>query len=167
MASKKNDTSKDDKKGYEPKATARHAKMTQSKKDEIETLKQRIDTDKYLAKKYETNRKTEIKSLPKEDRAAAKAELKESITKRKESESKDKEKLRTLTREERAEKGAVEKAPFDEDAWVSGGKKKTKKGEAEAKAETKPEAKTEAVAEEAPEPAEAAPEAAEAPKKKK
>jgi len=158
MASKKNETSKDDKKGYEPKATARHAKITKSKKDEIENLKQRIDTDKYLAKKYESNRKTEIKSLPKEDRAAAKADLKESISKRKESESKDKEKLRTLMREERSEKGAIEKAPFDEDAWVTGGKKKAKK-DAEAKAET--------AAPEAPEPPqEAAPEDEEASEKK-
>jgi len=126
MAPSKKDTSKEDKQGYQPKATARHAKMTRTKKEEIENLKQRIDTDKYLAKKYESNRKTEIKALPKEVCAAAKEELKESIAKRKESEAKDRERLRNLTREERKERGGVEKAPFNDDAWVSGGKKKGK-----------------------------------------
>ena len=126
MASSKKGTSAEDKRGNQPKATARHAKMTQSKKDEIENLKNRISTDKYLAKKYESNRKTEIKALPKEDRAAAKEELKESIAKRKEAEMKDKDKLRELVQEDKREKGRVEKEPFDEDAWVKGGKKKAK-----------------------------------------
>jgi len=137
MASKKTDAS-DDKKGYQPKATARHAKMTQTKKDEIETLKAKIDTDKYLAKKYEANRKTEIKALPKEERAAAKTDLKESIAKRKEAEKKDREKLRDLMQEERVEKVNTDKEVFDEDAWVKGGRKKSK-GKETSDAKTKPE----------------------------
>jgi len=126
MASKKKDTSKDDKKGNQPKATARHAKITRTKEEEIEILKKRIDNDKYLAKKYESNRKTEIKALPKGERAAAKAELKESIAKRKEAEKKDREKLRSLMYEEKAEKKNLSSEPFDEDAWIEGGKKKGK-----------------------------------------
>ncbi|MDR0508332.1 MAG: hypothetical protein LBG63_00680 [Candidatus Methanoplasma sp.] len=137
MASKKKDISKDDKKGYQPKAAARHAKMMKTKQDEIEALQKKIETDKYLAKKYESSRKTEIKALPKEDRAAAKAELKESIAKRKEAEEKDKEKLRAMIQEEKREKVDADKEHFDDEAWVSGGKKKAKKGEtSEAKTET-------------------------------
>jgi len=156
MASKKNDTSKDDKKGYQPKATARHAKMTRTKQEEIEALKQRISTDKHLAKKYEANRKTEIKALPKEERAAAKAELRESIEKRKEAEERDREKLRALSREEKMERGGGEKSSFDEDAWISGGRKKAKRGKAPAETEPVPEAVPEVPAEAEPA-AEAAP----------
>lgn len=164
MASSKKNTSVEDKKGNQPKATARHAKMTQTKKDEIENLKNRISTDKYLAKKYESNRKTEIKALPKEDRAAAKEELKESIAKRKEAEKKDKERLRELMHEDKKE-NKPEKDSFDEDTWVQGGKKKAKKEEVSATdASAKPDdqsAKTESL----PEPA--SKEEAESPKKKK
>jgi len=158
MASKKNDPSKDDKKGYQPKATARHAKMTRTKQEEIAALKQRIDTDKHLAKKYESNRKTEIKALPREDRAAAKEELRESIAKRKEAENRDREKLRALMQEEKQERGgSIEKSPFDEDAWVSGGRKKAKKDDTQAEAKPASEPAPEVVPE-VPAEAEPAPE---------
>jgi len=162
MASKKKDASADDKKGYQPKATARHARMTRTKKEEIEALKGKIDTDKYLAKKYESNRKTEIKALPKEDRAAAKAELKESIAKRKEAEKKDREKLRVLMQDEKAEKVDTDKEVFDEDAWVKGGKKKSK-GKEIPDTQTKSEDIPDAPKEQAEVPA---PEQAETPKAK-
>jgi hypothetical protein len=126
MASKKKDASEDNKKGYQPKATARHAKIVKTKKEETEALKQRIETDKYLAKKYESNRKTEIKALPKEERAEAKAELKESVAKRKETEKKDREKLRNLQSEEKTERKNLGKEPFDEDTSIEGGRKKSK-----------------------------------------
>jgi len=165
MASSKKGNSEEDKKGNLPKATARHAKMTQTKKDEIESLKNRINTDKYLAKKYESNRKTEIKALPKEDRAAAKDELKESIAKRKEAERKDKDRLHELMQEDRRENVRVDKEPFDEDAWVKGGKKKSKKEEAsKADAPTKSETPSDKAAEEPS--SEPAPKA-ESPKRKK
>lgn len=124
MASDKKETPKEGKKGYQPKATARHAKITKTKKEEIEILKKKIETDRHLAKKYESGRKTEIKALPKEDRAAAKAELRESIAKRKEAEEKDREKLRAMVYEERMERTDAEKEPFDEEAWLKGGRKK-------------------------------------------
>ncbi|MCL2032740.1 MAG: hypothetical protein FWG96_05680 [Methanomassiliicoccaceae archaeon] len=136
MASKKKDTPKASEKGYQPKATARHAKITKTKQDEIDSFKKKIDTDKYLAKKYESNRKTEIKALPKEERAAAKEELKESIRKRKEGEERDREKLRELIYEEKAEK-RIGKGSFDDEAWVKEGKKK-KKGAEEPLAEDVP-----------------------------
>jgi len=123
MASKKKDTPSDSKKGYQPKATARHAKMVRTKQEEIDSFKKKIETDKYLAKKYESSRRTEIKALPKEERAAAKAELKESIEKRKEAERRDRDRLRDLIYEERAEKRDLGKEQFDEDAWVKSGKK--------------------------------------------
>ena len=131
MASKKKDTSEDTKSEYQPKATARHAKMTRTKKEEIEAMKSRIETDKHLAKKYESNRKAEIKALPKSERAAAKAELRESVANRKEAERRDREKLQALMWEEKKEKvsTASGKEPFDEDAWVTGGRKKAKKKE--------------------------------------
>lgn len=114
---------------YQPKAAARHAKITKTKQDEIETFKRKIDNDKHLAKKYEGNRKTEIRALPKEDRAAAKAELKESVAKRKEAERRDREKLREMISTEKYETKNVGKEPFDEDTWIEGGrKKKNKKG---------------------------------------
>jgi len=147
MASKKKNVSESDKKGYQPKATARHAKITKTKQDEIDALKKRIDTDKYLAKKYEANRKTEIKALPKEDRAAAKEDLRESISKRKEAERKDKEKLRNLMREEKTEKRNLGKEPFDEDAWIQEGKKGSKE-------KKKPSTESKDVPEKEPEPAE-------------
>ncbi|MCL1978761.1 MAG: hypothetical protein FWG60_01185 [Methanomassiliicoccaceae archaeon] len=126
MASKKKDASENNKKGYQPKAAARHAKKVKTKQEEIEILKKKIDNDKYLAKKYESGRKTEIKALPKGERAAAKADLKESIAKRKEVEKKDRETLRIMENEERAEKRELGKEPFDEEAWIKGGKKKKK-----------------------------------------
>ncbi|MDR2698386.1 MAG: hypothetical protein LBB30_01745 [Candidatus Methanoplasma sp.] len=129
MASKKKDTSADSKKGNQPKATARHAKITRTREEEIEAVKKRIDNDKYLAKKYEANRKTEIKALPKGERAAAKAELKDSIEKRKEAERKDREKLRSLVHEEKAEKRNLSSEPFDEETWIEEGRKKGKKKE--------------------------------------
>jgi hypothetical protein len=126
MAQKKKQTSKVSNKDNQPKATARHAKITRTKQEEIDAFKKKIDTDKYLAKKYESNRKTEIKALPKEERAAAKADLKESTAKRKEAEERDKDKLRSMIREEKVEKRESGKEPFDEEAWIKGGKKKGK-----------------------------------------
>jgi hypothetical protein len=127
MAQKKKQTSKVSEKGNQPKAAARHAKITKTKQEEIDAFKKKIGTDKYLAQKYESNRKTEIRSLPKYEKAAAKAELKESIAKRKEAERKDKDKLRSMISEEKVEKKEAGKEPFDEDAWIKGGKKKDKK----------------------------------------
>jgi len=164
MASKKKDISTSSKKGNQPKATARHAKITRTKEEEVEVLRKRIDNDKYLAKKYESNRKTEIKALPKSERAAAKAELKESIAKRKEAERKDREKLRELIYEDKAEKRNLASESFDEDAWIEGGRKKGKKKEkpevppepkeapVEAEPNPKPETKPETKPEPKPEP---------------
>ena len=129
MASSKKDTPKEDKKGYQPKATARHAKITKTREEEIDSLKKRIETDKHLAKKYESGRKAEIKALPRSERAAAKADLKESIKKRKEAEQRDKEKLRVLMTEEKTEKVRTDKEIFDDDEWVKGGRKKKKGSE--------------------------------------
>jgi len=129
MAQKKKQNSKVKDKGNQPKATARHAKITKTKQEEIEIFKKKIETDKYQAKKYESNRKSEIKALPKEDRAAARAELKESKAKRKENEKRDKEKLRSMINEEKVERKNAGKEPFDEEAWVKNGKKKGKKKE--------------------------------------
>ena len=129
MAQKKKQNSKAKEKGNQPKATARHAKITKTKQEEIESFKKKIATDKHLAKKYESNRKAEIKALPKEDRAAARAELKESKAKRKEMEKNDKEKLRGMINEEKVERKNSGKEPFDEEAWVKDGKKKGKQKE--------------------------------------
>jgi hypothetical protein len=126
MAQKKKQNSKVKEKGYEPKATARHAKITKTKQEEIEAFKKKIATEKHLAKKADSNRKAEIKSLPKGDRPGARAELKDSIEKRKETERKDKEKLRSMINEEKVEKRNLGKEPFDEEAWIKGGKKKKK-----------------------------------------
>jgi len=133
MASKKKDTPKDDKKGYQPKATARHAKMTKTRQEEIDALKQRIETDKHLAKKAESSRRKEIKALPKEDRPAAKAELKESVQKRKDNELKEREKLRAMINEERTEKVEASKDSFDEDEWIKSGRKNKKRAEKDKK----------------------------------
>jgi hypothetical protein len=149
LASDTKNTPKSEKKGYQPKATARHAKITKTRKEDIEALKAKIATDKYLAKKYESNRKTEIKSMPKDDRAVAKAELKESIVKRKESERKDKERLQTMIHEERTEKGKVEKESFDEETWLKGGRKKSKDKNEKAKKDV-PAKSEEPIAEPAP-----------------
>jgi len=126
MAKNKKQNSKETEKGNQPKATARHAKITRTKQEEIEIFKKKISNDKHLAKKYEDNRRTEIQALPKGERAVAKAELKESIAARKEAEKRDKEKLRSMVREEKIEKKELGKEPFDEEEWIKGGKKKGK-----------------------------------------
>ncbi|MCL2318411.1 MAG: hypothetical protein FWC44_05120 [Methanomassiliicoccaceae archaeon] len=130
MASKKKESPKEEKKGNQPKATARHAKMNKTRQEEIEALKSKIETEKHQAKKYESNRKTEIKALPKEDRPAAKEELKESIRKRKDAEERDREKLQAMMNDERAERiSGTSKDSFDEDAWILGGRRNKKKAE--------------------------------------
>lgn len=137
-AKKKTENNANSNKGYQPKATARHAKIVRTKEEEIEAFRKKIDTDKYLAKKYESNRRTEIKALPKEERSAAKAELRDAISKRKDAERKDKAKLRDMIRDEKATKGGIEKEPFDEDAWINDGKKNRKKEPAAEPAMEKP-----------------------------
>ncbi|MDR1404739.1 MAG: hypothetical protein LBJ20_04140 [Candidatus Methanoplasma sp.] len=139
MASEKKNTVKDSSKGYQPKATARHAKMTRTKQEEIDAFKKKIDTDKYLSKKYESDRKTEIKELPKDERAAAKAELKESIERRKETEYKDRMKLRMMHHEGRVSRVKQKQEPFDEEAWLKNGRKKDRNKPTDKKSAAAPE----------------------------
>ena len=123
MASKKpEDNSKNDQ--YKPKATARHAKIIKTKQDEIDDFKAKIANDKYLAKKYETKRKEEIKALPKEERREAKDDLRESIYSRKEAERRDKEILRDMISGERESQRSAKGDTVNEDEWVKGGRKK-------------------------------------------
>ncbi|MDR3282517.1 MAG: hypothetical protein LBS92_02770 [Candidatus Methanoplasma sp.] len=126
MARKNSETAKKDEDDG-PKASARHAKIARSKKNEVEDLKKKISTDHYLAKKYEAERKAAIGELPKEERKAAKEELRESIVKRKEAERRDKDALDDLIYIDKAEKRAASKAAVDDDEWVKGGRKKSKK----------------------------------------
>ncbi|MDR3206246.1 MAG: hypothetical protein LBT41_04040 [Candidatus Methanoplasma sp.] len=111
-----------------PKASARHAKIARSKKDEIEILKKKIASDHRLAKEYEAKKRDAIYDLPKEERKAAKAELKEAVAGRKEAERKDRDALRDMIHGEKAEKRAVSKAAVNDDEWVEGGRKKPKEG---------------------------------------
>lgn len=106
MAQDKIDNSGKKNQEYQPKATVRHAKIARSRMDDIENSKKKIASNKYHAKNYESKRRKEIKELPKDERAAAKAELKESIVKRKEAEKKDKAMLREMIDAERDEKRA-------------------------------------------------------------
>ncbi|MDR0523507.1 MAG: hypothetical protein LBG62_03705 [Candidatus Methanoplasma sp.] len=117
---KKNDES--DSGGYEPKATARHEKISRAKRDDIESMKKKLAVDRGLAKKYEAERKKEIKELPKGERKAAKAELKESVAKRKEAERRDLEKIHELAHRERAA-AKPPKGKMSDEEWVEGGKK--------------------------------------------
>ena len=106
MASK--DTKKDDsaKKCYEPKATVRHAKIARTKKQQIEDAKNKFNTDRYLAKKYEAKRRDKIKELPKEEKKAAKAALKEDIKNRKIAEKEDKAAIKAMIAADRVEREA-------------------------------------------------------------
>jgi hypothetical protein len=128
MASEKKYSSKEGKTGYQPKATARHAKITKTKQEEIDAFKKKISTDKYLAKKYESDTKAEIRALPKEERAAAKEELRQSVARRKESEHEDKMKLRIMQHEERVDRVRRKDEVFDEEAWLKGGRKTGRTG---------------------------------------
>ena len=65
------------------KAKARHAKIAKEKVDAEKKAKQKIEDDKWKAKRAEERRREEIKKLPRDQRAAAKAELKEQIRHRK------------------------------------------------------------------------------------
>jgi len=123
MASKKpeNDSKKDQ---YKPKATARHAKIVRTKQEEIDDFKAKIANDKYLAKKYETKRKEEIKALPKGERREAKEDLRESVQSRKEAERRDKAILRDMISGEREAKRSATGEVLDENEWIKGGKKK-------------------------------------------
>jgi hypothetical protein len=130
MASKKpeNDSKKDQ---YKPKATARHAKIVRTKQDEIDDFKAKIANDKYLAKKYETKRKEEIKALPKEERREAKEDLRESVQSRRDAERRDKDILRDMINGERESKRAAAGDSVNEAEWLKGGrKKKSAKNEA-------------------------------------
>ena len=119
-----------------PKATARHAKIVKTKQEEIEDFKKKIANDKYLAKKYESKRKKEIRELPKEERSEAKKELNDSIEKRKDAEFRDKMILKDLMRGEKDAKRSSTEKPFDEDAWINEGKRK-KSSKKDKDAETK------------------------------
>jgi len=119
-----------------PKATARHAKIVKTKQEEIEDFKKKIANDKYLAKKYESKRKKEIKELPKEERGAAKEELNDLIEKRKDAEFRDKMILKDLIRGEKDAKRPSSEKPFDEDAWIKEGKKKKKNSKEDKATET-------------------------------
>ena len=97
----------DDKK-YQPKATVRHAKIAQSKSNEVEEAKTKMENERYYAKKSEAKRRKETKELPKEERPAAKAKLKEEIAKRKANEKEAKQKFAELKAEERRRKDIEE-----------------------------------------------------------
>ena len=59
----------------EAKATARHDKLAKSKQQKLETLENRLASEKAAMGKLKADRKAEIKGLPKEDQAAAKQKL--------------------------------------------------------------------------------------------
>jgi colicin import membrane protein len=90
---------------YQPKATVRHDKIARSRKDELASAKEKISNDKYMAKKAEARRRKAIKDLPKEERAAARTQLKEDIVRRKAAhkEAKEKYKANVIAERERRE----------------------------------------------------------------
>ena len=92
------------------KATARHAKIAREKKHAEEKAKQKIEDDKWKAKKAEDRRKEEIKKLPKDQQAKAKAELKEQIKARKAAEREARAQLRA---QKHAEKEAAKAVAVD------------------------------------------------------
>ena len=69
--------------GDDAKAKARHAKIAREKKDAEIKAKEKVSDEKWKAIRAEEKRKEEIKKLPKEERAAARKELKEQIRHRK------------------------------------------------------------------------------------
>ena len=70
MAVKKEDVVNDN-----SKAKARHAKIAKEKEDAEKMAKQKIEDDKWKAKRAEERRREEIKKVPKEQRGEAKAKL--------------------------------------------------------------------------------------------
>ena len=85
------------------KAKARHAKIAKEKVDAEKKAKQKIEDDKWKAKRAEERRREEIKKLPRDQRAAAKAELKEQIRHRKQVEKEQKAKLKEDIRKRKEE----------------------------------------------------------------
>lgn len=68
------------------KAKARHEKIAKEKKESVDSVKLEADHKRKIAICREEKRKEEIKELPRSERSAAKAELKEEIRKRKQAE---------------------------------------------------------------------------------
>ena len=88
------------------KAKARHEKIAREKRDAEVRAKEKISDDKWKAIRAEEKRKEEIKKLPKEERAAARKELKEQIRHRK---AVEKEQKRARKEAEKAKREAARK----------------------------------------------------------
>lgn len=136
MAKEDSKKGSNDKK-YQPKATVRHAKIAKSKIDEVEDQKLKMENERYYAKKNEAKRRKEIKELPKEERAEAKAKLKADIVKRKADEKIAKAKYLEMKANERKRQEMEEEE--DDDVPVKPKKEKAKAAE-KPKAEEKPKA---------------------------
>ncbi len=87
----------------EAKATARHKKMAQSKKDKYEELKHKVSVDQNTIAKKKEDYRIKSKNLSKEEKIAAKAELTKDIQNIKASIAKTKEEMRALKAEIKAD----------------------------------------------------------------
>jgi len=68
----------------EAKATARHKQIAKDKRDSLESKKAKIGAEKAALDDMIDTRKSEIRKLPREDRASAKEDLKKDVETRKE-----------------------------------------------------------------------------------
>lgn len=94
----------------EPKATARHKKMADSKKEKYEELKHKVSVDEANIQKKKEDFKAKSKDLTKEQKADAKAVLKQDIKVLKESIAKTKAEMKDLKKEIKADEAKAKEA---------------------------------------------------------
>ncbi|AGI47613.1 hypothetical protein TALC_00614 [Thermoplasmatales archaeon BRNA1] len=87
-----------------PKATKRHEKLARSKKQEVENLEVKISMEQSALRHFKDDRAQQCKKLPREERAAFKADTRREVAKRKET-------IAKLKSEYRTKKAALKKKP--------------------------------------------------------
>ena len=94
----------------EAKATARHDKLAKSKQQKLESLENKLSMEKDSIAKLKTDRKAEIKKLPREEQAAAKQKLASEVEDIKKRISATKGEIAALKAEIKADKAKVKQA---------------------------------------------------------
>lgn len=88
----------------EAKATARHDKLAKSKQQKLESLRMKLASERESLSKMKSDRKADIRYMPKEDRPAAKEKLAADVLEAKQKIAATKEEIASLKAEIKADK---------------------------------------------------------------
>ena len=94
----------------EAKATARHDKLAKSKQQKLDSLEEKLSSEKMALGKLKADRKAEIKALPKEEQAAAKQKLAAEVDEMKKRIAFTKEEIAAVKAEIKADKAKAKQA---------------------------------------------------------